>query len=71
VKFKLAEHLPASAHPRLSAWQLRGMVVLRTPDRSTCSVTRTISDLASLTGLATLAGSVTVLQRGLLRIRHP
>jgi hypothetical protein len=46
-------------------------VVLRVPDQSAATVTRTISDLASLTELASLAGAVAVLQRGLLRIRHP
>jgi hypothetical protein len=48
-----------------------GIVVLRVPDQSAATVTKTISDLASLTELASLAGSVAVLQRGLLRIRHP
>jgi hypothetical protein len=48
-----------------------GIVVLRIPDQSAATVTKTISDLASLTDLASLAGSVAVLQRGLLRIRHP
>jgi hypothetical protein len=48
-----------------------GIVVLRVPDQSAATVTKTISDLASLTDLASLAGSVAVLQRGLLRIRHP
>ena len=47
-----------------------GIVVLRLPDQSAVTVTKTISDLASLTELASLAGSVAVLQRG-LRIRHP
>ena len=48
-----------------------GIVVLRVPDQSAATVTKTISDLASLTELASLAGSVADLQRGLLRIRHP
>jgi predicted nuclease of predicted toxin-antitoxin system len=48
-----------------------GIVVLRVPDQSAVTVTKTISDLASLTELASLAGSVAALQRGLLRIRHP
>ena len=47
-----------------------GIVVLRVPDHP-ATVTKTISDLASLTELTGLAGSVAVLQRGLLRIRHP
>jgi len=41
------------------------------PDQSAATVTKTISDLVSLTELTSLAGSVAVLQRGLLRIRHP
>jgi predicted nuclease of predicted toxin-antitoxin system len=48
-----------------------GIVVLRVPDQSAATVAKTISDLASLTELASLTGSVAVLQRGLLRIRHP
>jgi hypothetical protein len=48
-----------------------GIVVLRVPDQSAATVTKTVSDLASLTELASLAGPVAVLQRGLLRIRHP
>jgi regulatory LuxR family protein len=39
------------------------------PDRHVPK-SRAISDLASLTELASLPGSVAVLQRGLLRIRH-
>ena len=42
-----------------------GIVVLRVPDQSAATVTKTVSDLASL------AGSVAVLPRGRLRIRHP
>ena len=48
-----------------------GIVVLRVPGQSAATVAKTISDLASLTELASLAGPVAVLQRGLLRIRHP
>jgi Domain of unknown function (DUF5615) len=48
-----------------------GIVVLRMPDQSVATATKTIGDLASVTDLAGLAGSVAVLQRGLLRIRHP
>jgi hypothetical protein len=40
-------------------------------DQSAATVTRAISDLASLAEPASLAGAVAVLQRGLLRIRHP
>jgi hypothetical protein len=45
-------------------------MVLRVPDQSAATVTKTISDLASLTELTSLADSVTVLQRGLLRTRY-
>jgi predicted nuclease of predicted toxin-antitoxin system len=48
-----------------------GIVVLRVTDQSAATVTRAISDLASLAEPASLAGAVAVLQRGLLRIRHP
>jgi predicted nuclease of predicted toxin-antitoxin system len=48
-----------------------GIVVLRLSDQSAATVTKTIGDLVSLTELASLAESVAVLQRGLLRIRHP
>jgi predicted nuclease of predicted toxin-antitoxin system len=48
-----------------------GIVVLRLTDQSPATVTRAITDLATLTDPATLTGAVVVLQRGLLRIRHP
>ena len=48
-----------------------GIVVLRVTDQSAATVTRAISDLASLAEPASLAGAVAVVQRGLLRIRHP
>jgi predicted nuclease of predicted toxin-antitoxin system len=48
-----------------------GIMVLRLPDQSAATVITTIGDLASLAELASPAGSVAVLQRGLLRIRHP
>jgi len=44
-----------------------GIVVLRLTDQSAAAV----SDLAALTNADGLAGAVSVLQRGLLRIRHP
>jgi predicted nuclease of predicted toxin-antitoxin system len=47
-----------------------GIVVLRLTDQS-AAATKAISDLASLTNPDSLAGAVAVLQRGLLRIRHP
>ena len=48
-----------------------GIVVLRLPDQSAATASKTISELAALTNLEGLAGAVAVLQRGLLRIRHP
>jgi len=48
-----------------------GIIVLRLADQSAASVTKAISDLASLDSLDSLTGTVAVLQRGLLRIRHP
>jgi predicted nuclease of predicted toxin-antitoxin system len=48
-----------------------GIVVLRVTDQSATTVTRAISDLASLAEPASLTGAVAVLQRGLLRIRRP
>ncbi len=48
-----------------------GIVILRLADQSASSVIKTIGDLASLAEPDSLAGTVAVLQRGLLRIRHP
>jgi predicted nuclease of predicted toxin-antitoxin system len=48
-----------------------GIIVLRLTDQSAATVTKTIGDLASAPSLESLAGAVTVMQRGLLRIRHP
>ena len=48
-----------------------GIVVLRLTDQSAAAATKAVSDLASLTNPDSLAGAVAVLQRGLLRIRHP
>jgi predicted nuclease of predicted toxin-antitoxin system len=48
-----------------------GIVVLRLTDQSAAASTKAISDLATLTNPESLAGAVAVLQRGLLRIRHP
>ena len=47
------------------------IVVLRLTDQSAAAATRAVSDLATLTNPDSLAGAVAVLQRGLLRIRHP
>jgi hypothetical protein len=48
-----------------------GIVVLRLADQSASAVIQAISDLATLADPASLTGAVVVLQRGLLRIRHP
>jgi predicted nuclease of predicted toxin-antitoxin system len=48
-----------------------GIVVLRLADQSATTVIRAINDLASLAQPVSLPGAVAVLQRGLLRIRHP
>ena len=48
-----------------------GIVILRLADQSSATVIEAIEDLASLAEPASLAGAVAVLQRGLLRIRHP
>ena len=48
-----------------------GIVVLRLTDQSAAAAARAVSDLATLTNPDSLAAAVAVLQRGLLRIRHP
>ena len=48
-----------------------GIIVLRLTDQSAATVTKAISDLAAIAELDNLAGAVTVMQHGLLRIRHP
>jgi predicted nuclease of predicted toxin-antitoxin system len=48
-----------------------GIVVLRLADQSAATVNKAIADLASITEPESLVGANTVLQRGLLRIRHP
>jgi len=48
-----------------------GIVVLRLTDQSAPAVNDAITELANLAGLEALAGAVAVLQRGMLRIRHP
>lgn len=48
-----------------------GIVVLRPPDQSATTVTKAIGDLANVAEPGGLAGAVAVMQRGLLRIRHP
>ena len=48
-----------------------GIVVLRLTDQSAAAVSKALSDLAAASAADSLAGAVAVLQRGLLRIRHP
>lgn len=48
-----------------------GIVVLRLTDQSPATVSNAITDLANLSDPANLTGAVAVLQRGLLRLRHP
>jgi predicted nuclease of predicted toxin-antitoxin system len=48
-----------------------GIVALRLTDQSAAAVSKAVSDLAVLANADGLAGAVSVLQRGLLRIRHP
>jgi len=48
-----------------------GIVVLRLTDQSAPAVAGAITELADWAGLEALAGTVTVLQRGVLRIRRP
>jgi hypothetical protein len=46
-------------------------VIVRLADQSAATVIKAIDDLGSLAEPENLAGAVAVLQRGLLRIRHP
>ena len=48
-----------------------GIVVLRLSDQSAAAASKAVSDLATVVDPDSLAGAVAVLQRGLLRIRHP
>lgn len=48
-----------------------GIIVLRLADQSAATVTKAVSDLAGIADVDNLVGAVTVMQRGLLRIRHP
>lgn len=48
-----------------------GIVVLRLADQSPATVSKAITDRAELTEATSLGGAVAVLQRGLLRLRHP
>lgn len=46
-------------------------MILRPTGQSAVTITKAIGDLASLAEPESLAGAITVLQRGPLRIRHP
>ena len=48
-----------------------GIVVLRLADQSAATVSKALGDLANFAEPDSLAGAVAILQRGLLRIRHP
>ena len=48
-----------------------GIVVLRLTDQSAPAVDDAITELADWAGLEALAGAAAVLERGMLRIRHP
>jgi predicted nuclease of predicted toxin-antitoxin system len=48
-----------------------GIVVLRLTDQSAPAVANAVAELANWEGLEVLTGAVAVLQRGMLRIRHP
>ena len=48
-----------------------GIVVLRLADQPPATISKAITDLTSLTEATSLGGAVAVLQRGLLRLRHP
>jgi hypothetical protein len=79
VKFKLDENLPVSAASVLAAAGHdvdtvsgeHGIVILRLADQSAATVTKALGDLASLAKPESRSGAVAVMQRGLLRIRHP
>lgn len=47
-----------------------GILVLRPPDQSARTVAAVLAEVVAGHDLPTLAGTVTVAQRGLLRIRH-
>jgi hypothetical protein len=77
VKFKLDENLPVSSAAILTSVghgvdTVADEGLVGAPDRDVvAAATRAVSDLATLTNPDSLAGAVAVLQRGLLRIRHP
>lgn len=48
-----------------------GIVLLRLTDQSAAAVSKAVADLAAFPNADSLTGAVAVLQRGLLRIRHP
>ncbi len=48
-----------------------GIIILHLADQSAATVSKAITDLATIPDLGALTGTVAVLQRRLLRIRHP
>ncbi|HEY2314469.1 MAG TPA: hypothetical protein VGH96_12705, partial [Streptosporangiaceae bacterium] len=58
-------------HPSLPSRQPRGHRRAPAGYPAPATVNKAITDLASITELASLARANSVLQRGLLRIRHP
>jgi hypothetical protein len=48
-----------------------GIVVLRPPDQSAETVAAALAEMVAAHDLTTLTGTVTIAQRGLLRIPHP
>jgi uncharacterized protein DUF5615 len=77
VKFKLDENLPVSSSAILTGAGHDVDTVIQegligAPDQDVVAAAiKAVSDLATLTNPDSLAGAVAVLQRGLLRIRHP
>ena len=48
-----------------------GILVLRPPDQSATTVAAALAEVLARHDLTTLAGTITIVQRGLLRIRRP
>ena len=48
-----------------------GILVLRPPDQSATTVAAALAEVVARHDLTTLAGTITIVQRGLLRIRRP
>ncbi len=71
MKFKLDENLPVSSAAILAGAGHDIDTVGQEGLSGAAAVGKAVSDLAALTNADGLAGAVSVLQRGLLRIRHP